>query len=247
MAIAAASVAWFSSLPTPVKASVVIGGTRVIYMASEPEVTLKLSNEGRSPALVQSWIDAGDVKSAPTTVNAPFVVTPPISRIDPGKSQTLRIVYTGEPLPHDRESVYWLDVLEVPPKPRDAADVNRVQIAFRSRIKLFYRPEKLKGTSADAPSQIHWRLIRAAGKQTLEGHNPTQYYISLVDVTLLSGPHKATADGGIIGPGETHAFPLSGEEIEAAGAKVHYTTVNDYGAFVDGETPVLPSGAALLK
>ncbi|WP_230674577.1 fimbrial biogenesis chaperone, partial [Burkholderia glumae] len=132
-------------------------------------------------------------------------------------------------------------------KPRDAADVNRVQIAFRSRIKLFYRPEKLKGTSADAPSQIHWRLIRAAGKQTLEGHNPTQYYISLVDVTLLSGPHKATADGGMIGPGETHAFPLSGEEIEAAGAKVHYTTVNDYGAFVDGETPVLPSGAALLK
>ncbi len=104
-----------------------------------------------------------------------------------------------------------------------------------------------KGTSADAPSQIHWRLIRAAGKQTLEGHNPTQYYISLVDVTLLSGPHKATADGGMIGPGETHAFPLSGEEIEAAGAKVHYTTVNDYGAFVDGETPVLPSGAALLK
>ncbi|WP_257806515.1 hypothetical protein [Burkholderia glumae] len=91
-----------------------------------------------------------------------------------------------------------------------------------------------KGTSADAPSQIHWRLIRAAGKQTLEGHNPTQYYISLVDVTLLSGPHKATADGGMIGPGETHAFPLSGEEIEAAGAKVHYTTVNDYGAFVDG-------------
>ncbi|WP_420915450.1 hypothetical protein [Burkholderia glumae] len=69
----------------------------------------------------------------------------------------------------------------------------------------------------------------------------------MVDVTLLSGPHKATADGGMIGPGETHAFPLSGEEIEAAGAKVHYTTVNDYGAFVDGETPVLPSGAALLK
>ncbi|WP_043219895.1 fimbrial biogenesis chaperone, partial [Burkholderia gladioli] len=85
-------------------ASVVIGGTRVIYGAGEPEVTIKLSNEGQSPALVQSWVDAGDTKSEPSTTKVPFVVTPPISRIDPSKSQTLRIVYTGEPLPKDRES-----------------------------------------------------------------------------------------------------------------------------------------------
>jgi P pilus assembly chaperone PapD len=31
-------------------------------------------------------------------MDVPFTVTPPISRIDPPRSQTLRIVYTGEAL-----------------------------------------------------------------------------------------------------------------------------------------------------
>ncbi|WP_186038130.1 fimbria/pilus periplasmic chaperone [Burkholderia gladioli] len=239
-AIATACVAWFSQLTTPAEASVVIGGTRVIYGASEPEVTIKLSNEGQAPALVQSWVDAGDVKSAPSTTKVPFVVTPPISRIDPSKSQTLRIVYTGEPLPKDRESVFWLDVLEVPPKPSAAeADMNRIQLAFRSRIKLFYRPDNLKGKSADAPSQLAWRLTQVDGKPALEARNPTPYYVSVIGVTLQSGARKATADdSGMIGPGETHAFPLSGDALEAAGASVHYTTLNDYGASVDGDTPL---------
>jgi chaperone protein EcpD len=248
-AITTACVAWFSQLTMPAEASVVIGGTRVIYGAREPEVTIKLSNEGQSPALVQSWVDAGDVKSAPSTTRVPFVVTPPISRIDPAKSQTLRIVYTGEPLPRDRESVFWLDVLEVPPRPNGAeADMNRIQLAFRSRIKLFYRPDELKGKLADAPAQLAWRLTQVDGKPALEARNPTPYYVSVIGITLQTGARKAVAeDGGMVGPGETHAFPLSGDAVEAAGSTVYYTTLNDYGASVDGETPLQPGGAASSK
>ncbi|MBY8610508.1 fimbria/pilus periplasmic chaperone [Burkholderia arboris] len=248
-AIATTCVAWLSHHSTPAEASVVIGGTRVIYAAGEPEVTIKLSNEGQSPALVQSWIDAGDARSAPSTTKVPFVVTPPISRIDPAKSQTLRIVHTSEPLPTDRESVFWLDVLEVPPKPSAAdADMNRIQLAFRSRIKLFYRPDNLKGKSADAPAQLGWRLTQVNGKPALEARNPTPYYVSVIGVALQWGAGKAIADdSGMIGPGETHAFPLSGDAIESAGASVHYTTLNDYGASVDGETPLQPGGTASSK
>ncbi|KWO64099.1 fimbria/pilus periplasmic chaperone [Burkholderia territorii] len=242
--IAAACIAWFSCLTAPAGASVVIGGTRVIYGASESEVTLKLTNVGQSPALVQSWVDAGDVRGTPSKIKVPFTVTPPIARIDPSKSQTLRIVYTGEQLPKDRESVFWLNVLEVPPKASAAdADVNRIQLAFRSRIKVFYRPDNLKGSSADAPAQLTWRLTQADGKPVIETHNPTPFHVSLTMISVQSGGHSATFDdGGMVGPGETRAFPLKGAVPDVGGARVRYTVLNDYGGAVSSETP-LQSGA----
>jgi chaperone protein EcpD len=86
-----------------VQASVVLGGTRIIYNANDREKTIKLSNEGKSPALTQAWIDQGDPKAAPSSIDMPFSVTPPVARIDPGRAQTLRIIHTGEPMPQDRE------------------------------------------------------------------------------------------------------------------------------------------------
>ncbi len=87
---------------TVAHASIVVGGTRVIYNADASEVTLKLTNQGETPALAQTWIDNGDAKAAPSTIATPFTLTPPVSRIDPGKAQTLRIFYMGESLPKDR-------------------------------------------------------------------------------------------------------------------------------------------------
>ncbi|MEN2468965.1 fimbria/pilus periplasmic chaperone [Burkholderia sp. GS2Y] len=244
--IAAVCIAWLGYLATPADASVVIGGTRVIYGAGESEVTLKLSNAGQAPALVQSWVDAGDVRSAPSNIKVPFTVTPPIARIDPSKSQTLRIVYTGEPLPEDRESVFWLNVLEVPPKASAAdADMNRIQLAFRSRIKVFYRPDKLKGSSADAPAQLTWRLTQVDGKPAIEAHNPTPFHVSLTMISVQSGGRRAIFDdGGMVGPGATRAFPLKGDAPDAAGATVHFTALNDYGGAVSSETPLRLRSAA---
>ena len=108
-------------------ASVIINGTRVVYPGNEREVTVKLDNHGTSPALVQAWLDDGDPKVTPENSDAPFVLTPPISRIEPHKGQTLRLMYTGKPLPQDRESVFWLNVLEVPPTPTDEGAKNYLQ------------------------------------------------------------------------------------------------------------------------
>jgi chaperone protein EcpD len=96
-------------------ASVVLAGTRVIYPEKEREVTLKLTNEGTSPALVQAWVDDGNANATPDEAKSPFTLVPPLFRLDPKKGQTLRIIYLREPLPSDRESLFWLNVLEVPP------------------------------------------------------------------------------------------------------------------------------------
>ncbi|WP_244850029.1 MULTISPECIES: fimbria/pilus periplasmic chaperone [unclassified Caballeronia] len=223
------------------RASVVIAGTRVVYNQSDSEVTVKLTNNGKLPGLTKVWIDKGDADAKPDTIDVPFTITPPMMRIDPGKSQTLRIMSTGEPLPGDAESVLYLNVLEVPPKPTgDEASANQLQLAFRTRIKFFYRPTGLKGQASDAPEAIVWHLKREGGKNTLVADNPTQYHVSFDRIDLTDGVHTAQfTDGGMVGPGQSRAFPLKGE-LPAAGAKVRYTAINDYGGPQAGDATLAP-------
>ncbi len=224
----------------PAQASVVIAGTRVIYDQKDSEVTLKLSNNGTSPSLVQAWIDTGDAKAAPSTIDVPFTVTPPVSRIDPGKGQTLRIIRTGNPEAQNHESVYWLNVLEIPPKNAGTdADKNALQLAFRTRIKLFYRPAGLNGRPEEAAAQVTWHLTTLNGQTVLQAHNPGGYDVSFASVSVTSDAGTASFDdGGMVRPGESATFPLKGAVRGSAGAKVQYHAINDYGGAVDGEAPL---------
>lgn len=226
--------AFISSLQA--RASVVVAGTRVVYNQADQEVTVKLSNVGKSPALVQVWIDKGDPKAAPSTIDVPFIVTPPVSRIDPGKGQTLRIMSTGAPEIQDRESVFWLNVLEIPPE-ASGDDANKLQFAFRTRIKLFYRPTGLNGRPEDAPAQIAWHLTQSNGHVALEAHNPSAYSVSFSKLDVTDGRNTASfTDGDMIPPGATKNFPLTGAHSMASPAEVHYESINDYGGAVKGES-----------
>ncbi|MCU4300889.1 fimbria/pilus periplasmic chaperone, partial [Bifidobacterium bifidum] len=61
-------------------ASVVLGGTRVILDEKDKEATIRASNEGNTPALIQTWVDKGDPKASPTSIEVPFTVMPPVAR-----------------------------------------------------------------------------------------------------------------------------------------------------------------------
>ncbi len=125
----------------------------MIFPAKEGEVTVRLTNQNATPALIEAWIDSGDPQSTPDKVHTPFLITPPLFRMEPNHDQSLRILFTHseQPLPTDRESVFWLNVLEVPPKPSGPQfqDKNYLQLAIRSRLKLFYRPAGLPGDPAE--------------------------------------------------------------------------------------------------
>lgn len=221
-------------------ASVVIGATRVILNAKDREATVKVANEGYGPALIQTWVDKGDPKAAPSSIEVPLTVTPPVARIEPAKGQTLRVLYTGEPLPENKESLFWLNVLEVPPKPTgELATANTLQLAFRTRIKLFFRPTGLPGNAADAPAAITWRMTQSGKTLALEGHNPTPYHVSLDKLEVLGDSNSGSNDvGGMIGPGETSVFTLKGDVSIGAYSKVRYRAINDWGGPVDGESPM---------
>ncbi|MFP1590789.1 fimbria/pilus periplasmic chaperone [Escherichia coli] len=105
----------------------------------------------------------------------PFTATPPVSRIDAKRGQTIKLMYTASTsLPKDRESVFWFNVLEF--------DQNQMQkrsrikvgcMAFRTRIKLFYRPDGLKGNPSEAPLALKWFWSGSEGKASLRVTNPT--------------------------------------------------------------------------
>jgi len=199
-------------------ASVVISGTRVIYPSDAKEVSVKINNVGPSPVLLQSWIDSGDANAKPAAIKVPFVLTPPMNRVEPGKGQTLRISSTGGVLPLDKESVFWLNVLEVPAKSEAKTNDNRLQMAFRTRIKLFYRPKGLEGNANDAAKTVTWST--QSGK--VQATNPTPFYVNFVNLSV----NGKKLDNAMVAPRSTMLLNLVG----SGGNKISGSFVNDYGA-----------------
>jgi len=219
---------------SPAQASVVIAGTRVVFPAQQGEVTVRLTNDSDHPALVEAWIDDGDVNSTPDNAKSPFLITPPLFRMDAHKDQSLRIIYTQDsrPLPNDRESLFALNVLEIPPKPSGSqyAGRNYLQFAIRSRLKLFYRPAGLQGDALKAPDKL---VFKAAGGQgaALEAHNPTPYYITISKLSLGADAKNIDGASGMVAPFGDLRLPLKGlTQAPASGTSVTFTTIDDYGA-----------------
>jgi len=222
----------------PATAGVVIQGTRVVYPSQDKEVTVKLSNEGAKPALVQFWLDDGDDKSTPETARVPFTSTPPIFRLEPGKGQAVRVMYTGQTLPADRETLYWVNVLEVPPKASDAEASNRLQFAFRTRIKLFYRPKGLDGNVADAPGKLAWRWSGSTSAPSLVVNNPTPYYVNFASVSVKAGSKSyVVEEGGMVAPHGEATFTPKGLTSRDA-KEVSFQWITDYGAVKDSTAPI---------
>ncbi|KGB92159.1 MULTISPECIES: fimbria/pilus periplasmic chaperone [Burkholderia] len=221
--------------------SVVIMGTRVIYPAGEREVSIKLSNEGSSPALVQTWLDKGDPKAQPGAVQLPFTLMPPLFRMEPRKGQTLRLIYTGEPLPQDKESVFWLNVLEVPPKAQVSTEnENLMQLAFRYRIKIFFRPKALPDNPDAAATQLTWTPVPEGGEMKVRVDNPSAYHVTIVNIDAgIDGKSYSDSVGGMVDPGGNTTFLLKKSAVTPAAGpfEVKYRYINDYGAEINATFP----------
>jgi P pilus assembly chaperone PapD len=213
----------------PTQASVVMNSTRYVYNATAKEITVKVSNVGKLPVLTQAWIDDGDEKSTPEHVDVPFNLTPPIARVEVGKSQTLRISYTGGNLPADRESQFWLNVLEVPPKPADDVAVSKMQLAFRYRLKVFYRPKGLAGSAEFSPDKLTWTRTADGG---LSVSNPTAFHVTLNDVRLTIDGKDTEIEPFAVAPLATAQPKPASPLTQGARIEVHYQSINDYGGFV---------------
>jgi fimbrial chaperone protein/chaperone protein EcpD len=222
-------------------ASVVVTGTRIVFAHEEQETTVRLTNKGTEPALVQAWVDSGDAAIDPNRAEAPFLVEPPISRIEPGKGQSIRLIHTGEPLAEDVESLFFFNILDVPPKPAQTqADQNSLQFALRTRIKLFLRPAGLRGTAAEAPSAVTWHIEQHGAGLRLVARNPTPYHVVLDRIEAVSRQGSVVdEEGGQISPRGEQSFRIQGlTGSPESWVRVRFMTINDHGGNTNGEAEI---------
>ncbi|CAI1710933.1 Chaperone protein fimC precursor [Serratia ficaria] len=194
--------------------SVVLGGTRVIYDAGKKESNISVKNPTEKPFLVQSWVKNNEDAGA----KPPFIVTPPLFRLDGKKENVLRIINTGEHLPQDRESLFWLNVKAIPSSAN--TDANTLQIAVNTQIKLLYRPKNLPGSPDEAAKTLNWRLENSQLMVT----NDSPYYINFHSVKV-NGQNIDSA--AMAPPKSTTAFKLN-KPIKTGG-EISWKIINDYG------------------
>jgi chaperone protein EcpD len=229
------------------KAGVVIGGTRVVFPGASRDIAVRMENKGQEPALAQAWIDDGDARSTPENAHAPFAITPPVFRIDPGRGHALRIVHIGVHPPSDREVLYWLNVLEIPPSPEEGSAANTLQFAFRHRLKLLHRPSGLTIEPAGAPGLLTWSVERVGALFQLRVANPSPYVISFNEVAISTSDtaSKAVSLGGGMALAKSQtSWPLPKGMSPTAAAAVTFATINDYGAVISAAAKVTAAAVA---
>ncbi|RQR33130.1 molecular chaperone [Burkholderia sp. Bp9143] len=221
----------FVSIPS--HAGISLSGTRVIYPGNSKEASVVVKNQAKDDVMIQSWIELPDGAKG----DLPFAITPSLSRLGGDKQQILRIFYAGEGLAADRESVFWLSVQEIPQKTKDD---NSLQIAVRQRIKLFYRPADLAGKPEAAPGQLKWRWRDSDGRPALEVVNDTPYFVSLGHASLKVGASTYPVVTEMVAPKSSARLAIKAFSGRTApgGAKVEFTSINDFGATVDTQADV---------
>lgn len=218
-------------------AAVSLSHTRLIVSADQPEVTPRVANEGDQPVLLQMWFDAGNRDADPQTIVTPFLVLPPILRLEAGAQQRLRILYTGHGSPPaGRESVYWLNILEIPPK-ADATGAGLLQISFRTRVKVFFRPDGVKA-DARAHESLRFEVRRQGPEPRLRITNPTPLHQTLLDVVMGSARNHPAArnlgEPGMLAPGASIDLLIPGGRIADAGEPLWYCVIDDAGVELCG-------------
>lgn len=207
--VAALIIALQAAATFAARADIGVEHTRVVYKAGQSATNTRIWNKGQQTSLVQAWIDDGDDSAAPESLKVPFVVAPSVFRLEPGRSRDIVLrAIGGNSLPADRESVFWLNVLDVPARVPGAGGVS-LDYAVRWRAKLFYRPSGLPGRADDAAGSLHWSIREEAdGGLHLIAHNPTPFHVSLDAVVLAERKLRPSAGGNLVHPLGEWSMPL---------------------------------------
>lgn len=165
--------------------------TRLVFSQGARELSLRLANTNPHAVVVQSWVDQGEGSQAPDTVQSALFVLPAVQRLSPQAISQVRVLYTGEPLPTDRESVFWLNLYEIPLLP-DAppGSAPRLLLGLNTQIKVFHRPAGLADPGPQWSDALHFRLQWQAGQWVLVCRNDSPYFASLASLRVSDGSRE---------------------------------------------------------
>ncbi len=201
-----------------------IDATRIIYRADSYAATALLRNSSKE-AVYLMQVTVSSIPDGSKT--APFLVTPPLFRMEPGSQNQVRIIKTGQALPADRESLFWFTAQAIPLS-TESNNLSSKQISggvqiLANTIKLMYRPSGLPVAPEKGFGALRF-------KTTAEGitiTNPSPYYITFTSLKV-GGQELMTKQQkeNMVSPFSTLFLPLKGVHYPA---KVSWTVINDLG------------------
>ncbi|MCS3429828.1 molecular chaperone [Klebsiella sp. BIGb0407] len=221
----------FYFLSLQVYAGIMPSQSRVIYHAGDKDQSLMLVNTNDYPVIVQNWVDNGE--GTPDAKDIPFVSIPPVFRLEKSDVRGIRIIYNNTSLPQDRESLYWLNIYEIPPEKKDINPENSILVTMNTQIKVLFRPE---GVTQKPEEAIKLVTCKRQMPSVIKCNNPSTIHLSVVGMKIHAESGKIQSITGsdfMLPPKSEKTFSFN-ESIEKS-TKIDMVYLNDTGETITYE------------
>ncbi|EPS0030366.1 fimbria/pilus periplasmic chaperone [Escherichia albertii] len=211
-----------SSMILPAHAGIVIYGTRIIYPAENKEVMVQLMNQGNRSSLLQAWIDDGDTSLPPEKIQVPFMLTPPVAKVGANSGQQIKIRIMPNRLPTNKESIFYLNILDIPPNSPEDEGKNALKFAMQNRIKLFYRPVGVASVNKETFKKL--RVNNSSNGLVIK--NGSANWVTISDVKANSV--KVNYETIMIAPQESQRVDVKNHNANSW----QLTIIDDHGNYI---------------
>lgn len=136
--------------------------------------------------------------------------------------------------------MFTFSLAEIPASPvGEAASSAVVNVIFRNRLKLFYRPQSIsKLDSASAIDSLRWSVVPQGHGWALQADNNSPFHVSTVRASItVNGRKTEAANVDMLRPYSKQSFPLPGAASASSGT-VTFKYINDHGGDVERTMPL---------
>ena len=196
---------------------------KLIFNQEDNSIIYRIDNtDKKMPWLVQAWVE--EAQENRTNI---FTTVPMVFRVEPSSQFSARVIKKGS-ISDDKESLFWVVSNAIPggtetKSEKEDDKINaKINLAYRYKVPMFYRPASLKNIKQE-PESLKW-TVNSNGQ--VKVYNPSRFYVQLNYVSI-DGERKQ-------GDGVTYMLsPMSSANVKISAKKgktIKYGVVNDFGA-----------------
>ncbi|HGB9919413.1 TPA: molecular chaperone [Escherichia coli] len=186
--------------------------TRVILNEGKTS-SIQFNNKTNDDLLLRAWISSYNKSDK----SKDFVISPPLYRIKSNDNIQFRINLVNDKLPRDRESVFHINVLSIPPMVNNS----QLQFAINSRVKLFYRPHEIAEKFNNEKIISDLSVVRGDSEVIIK--NPSDFHVTL-DSVMVNNQRINGAIDFMIAPHSDIHIPFKKPKV------ISYRVIRDNGS-----------------
>lgn len=169
--------ALFFIFPTYSQSSIEINKDKFIFIESINQEIIEINNKTNNDYFIQSWITHYDKENSN---EIPFMITPPLFKIEKDETFSLKIFKTDKIKEEDRETLYRINIKRIPILLSSDNNKNMLHVSVNSVYNLIYRPISIEKDAKDAYKKIEF--LKNKNNEFIIS-NPTPYFITLSSIS----------------------------------------------------------------